>query len=353
MGSKSRPSGTTTTVQNSEPWAPQQPYLTDIFSEAQALYQGGGPQYFPGWATAGPQYLPNSTYVQPSQGQWDALGAISALGANDPMWQPAFDMNASLLRGDYLYSNPAMGLLTNFANTNFGTGAPGDDALMAYASGEHLGEGNPYIDALTSSIMSKVVPKLQSNFIMGGTLSSPEAARATAEGATSAISPFLFQQYQQDQQNQINAANALAQRYLQGAGLQQQAAGGLSAAYQSAFGDVLKGLALAPQTQQIPYTGLQNWFTAESANQNLHQQALNDAIQRWNYEQTLPWNMLNQYIGQATGNYGGTTTLTQPYFSNRPSPFSGAIGGASMGSSFGWPGALIGGGIGLLSSFFG
>ncbi|HLB80611.1 MAG TPA: hypothetical protein VJJ77_08905, partial [Dongiaceae bacterium] len=40
--------GSTTTVQQADPWAGQQPFLADIFSEAQRLYDAPGPLYFPG-----------------------------------------------------------------------------------------------------------------------------------------------------------------------------------------------------------------------------------------------------------------------------------------------------------------
>lgn len=50
----------------------------------------------------------------------------------------------------------------------------------------------------------------------------------------------------------------------------------------------------------------------------------------------------------AMGSPVGSATTT-PYSSN---PMGGALGGAMAGSAFGLPGALVGGGIGLLGSFF-
>lgn len=38
---------------NTDPWGPQQGYLKEIFAEAQKLYKGGGPQFYPGQMTAG------------------------------------------------------------------------------------------------------------------------------------------------------------------------------------------------------------------------------------------------------------------------------------------------------------
>jgi len=48
--------GGTNTVQKADPWAGQQPYLTDLFSQAQQLYQQGPQQFYPGrtYAEASP-----------------------------------------------------------------------------------------------------------------------------------------------------------------------------------------------------------------------------------------------------------------------------------------------------------
>lgn len=45
--SKGGGGGTTTQVQKADPWAGQQPYLTDLYQQAQQLYQQGPQQFFP------------------------------------------------------------------------------------------------------------------------------------------------------------------------------------------------------------------------------------------------------------------------------------------------------------------
>ena len=42
--SKGGGGGTTTQVQKADPWAGQQPYLTDVYRQAQQQYQAGFPQ---------------------------------------------------------------------------------------------------------------------------------------------------------------------------------------------------------------------------------------------------------------------------------------------------------------------
>lgn len=82
------------------------------------------------------------------------------------------------------------------------------------------------------------------------------------------------------------------------------------------------------------------------------QQAQNyaDAAQnRWNYNQNLPWQNLNNYMGSINSlQHGGTSTEQQPVFHNRT---AGALGGAMTG--YGSTGSLWGAGIGALAGYYG
>lgn len=314
MGSKQ--TGTTTSTQNTTPWGPQQPYLEDIFSNAQGLYQGAPPQYYPGTT-----YAPE-TWPQQSGLDWMVSAATS--GSQYP-WE-ALDTSQRLMSGEYLNANPALGLFGDFAGNNAADTADSNSALEAYARGDYLSQDNPYTDDLVKSITSRVLPGIQSQFIQGGMLSSPEAARASTEGVGAAVAPELFKRQQQEEENQMAAANALANRYMQGRGLQQQAAGGLGQTYAGGVDDIIQGLQLSPQTYQQLFAPGQAVFGTGSAQQQLDQQQINDAVARWNFEQSQPWDLLNQYIGQVTGNYGGTTTLNQPFFTN---PTQNALGTAT------------------------
>lgn len=93
-------SNTTNTVQKADPWAGQQPYLRDIFAQAQQLNNSSGPQLYPGQTVAG---------LAPSEqlAQQYAFGA--AQSEQMPMVRQAADANQFLL-GDVLRadSNPYM-----------------------------------------------------------------------------------------------------------------------------------------------------------------------------------------------------------------------------------------------------
>ncbi len=167
----------------------------------------------------------------------------------------------------------------------------------------------------------------RSKFISGGTLSSPEAARATAAGATGALAPLLFAQQQQEEQNQINATKQFGD-------LRLAASGGLSSAFTGGMNDMLRAIALSPDATKALYEPYDRQLQGGAAHQQWQQQAINDAVARWNFGQELPYNKLNQYIGAVTGNYGGNSQLTQPYF-NPPgqSPLSTAGQAIGVASS--------------------
>lgn len=317
MGGKSgssNPQGTTTSVQDTSPWGPQQPYLTDIFSSASNLYHGNTPQYYP-----------NATYAPESHDQREAIKSLDKATWLDHLPGMARDYNAAIATGAYEYYNPAYKPFGSLA----GSSGPEGEALQSYLSGERMGAGNPYTDALTSNVLSRVVPGIQSKFISGGSLNSPEAARATSSGAMSALAPLLFQQQQQEEQNQIAAADQSARtRLAAGAGLQTAFSGGMN--------DMLRGIALAPATDAAYYGPIERRIQAGAAQQQFDQQAINDAVQRWNFGQELPYQQLNNFIGAVTGNYGGTSTLTQPYFSApQPSLLSQAGQGVGLLSGIG------------------
>lgn len=413
-GGKGGGGGTVQSTQTNAPWSVQQPYLGDIFSNAQNLYRNNTPAFFPGSTVSG---------MTPQQ--QDALGGTAAqagadLGGGTSAYGQA--MENSILGGQYggYQNNPGLntlaayqatglpgfqtlqnqavngvntttgGTLTNLMNNNIGTnnsgasalqgffghnaatGAPGTGTLGMYASGGQAGTDSPYTQALTDSVTSHVLPGIQSQFINGGMLSSPEAARSSSEGVTNALGPLLFQRQQQEEQNQLGASNSLLNAFLSGnqqqigaatgynqgalsgAGLQSQAAGTLgsqqlqgSALQQSAanlagnqqlnfanaesnmynqgVGQMLSALGLAPQVQQLPYNDLSQLYNSGSTQQQQSQQQLNDQIARFNFGQQLPYQQLAQYIGEVTGNYGGVSNLTQP---NTQSPFANILGGA-------------------------
>jgi hypothetical protein len=90
--------------------------------------------------------------------------------------------------------------------------------LGSYASG---GQTDPFLNKVAQSTLASVVPSIESQFIQGGDLSSPQAAYATSQGASAALAPVLSNAYQQEQQNQITAGGMMGDLGIRGAQAQQ------------------------------------------------------------------------------------------------------------------------------------
>lgn len=98
MAGGGKQSGTQTQTQKSEPWDAQQPYLKDIFSQAQSQYNSSNPQYYPGSTMA-------NQSAATTGGQ---QGALAAAGNGQGLVNNATGVANATLNGDYLSpdSNP-------------------------------------------------------------------------------------------------------------------------------------------------------------------------------------------------------------------------------------------------------
>lgn len=141
---------------------------------------------------------------------------------------------------------------------------------------------------MTSHIASQVMPQIEGQFAAGNRLDSGLASRAVGSGMSDAIL-----------QNKLAYANA-----------------GMNA-------------------NQMQFGNLETAANAGQQQQQLQQSQINDAIQRYNYGQQLPYSNLNNYSNLIQGNYGGTSSSSQPYFQNTLGGIGSALGGiASIASLF-------------------
>jgi len=103
--------------------------------------------------------------------------------------------------------------------------------------------------------------------------------------------------------------------------------------------------ARAPSLAQADYYDINQLYQAGQMGESYQQAALQDAINRWNYQQNIPNENLARYMSYVYGAPAGSVT-SQPVFRN----LGGSIlGGASAGYGIGGaPGAVIGGLLGLL-----
>jgi hypothetical protein len=334
---------TTQETQKNEPWAPQQGYLTQGFSQAGNLLAGSPPQQ-------------QNTVAPFTPEQMAALSGISSrASAGSPIAGAASGFGTDLLNGGYLNANPANGYFSSMAGTNLGLNGPGSSALAQFANGGGAGSdtlkkyasggyfSNGYGDDVAKTIASQVIPQVGAAFNRGNAINNPAVARVAAEGVTNALAPIEYQNYQTQEQLQQQAADKLAANQLTGAtganasaisggGLQATGAQGLSGNFQDTLAKMVQGQALAPSTQGMSYADLQQLFQAGQAQQSQNQNTVSAGDASYNFGQMSPYQQLAAYMSAITGGVtGGTSTSTKPYFQNDTANTLGMIsGGASI-----------------------
>ena len=309
-GSQQQGGGTQTTT--SEPWAPQQPYLTYGFDQAKTLY---------GNASQNPVYQGKRVADFEPQ-QWSAV--INGGNFADNSWKNArnlrnqsnnllntgvqFGGNAADLYNQYSDPTGALGLGNTYANSSVASG------LIDAASRD-----------VTRNLYENQLPTLAKAAAGSGNTNSTRAGVESAiaqRGAadrladvSSSIRGQLFNQgnsqYNQNLQNSLAANSQLAGAY--NTGMQ----GLLNSAN---YGSSLYNLGMG----------------AGTALQNQRQNELNASMQQFNEGRDIPLDLLGRYMGIVQGNYGGTQTAQMPsYGGGWQGALTGALGGALGGAGVG------------------
>ncbi len=266
-GGSSQPAGNTTTTTNSSPWTGQQPFLT-------GNTQSGGnglSSYFPSGAT-----LPGTNGVS-ATGNNSIPGVLPAAASLYQNYAPQYFPSSTVAPFNPT-QEAGQALETNLGMNGTSSVGAANNGLTAINSGSLLGAGNPYFSDMAHNVMSQVVPGIESTFAGGNDMNEPGAAFATSQGAATALGNLAYQNYNDQIKN------------------------------------MLSGSAIAPTIQGANLQDAQMVQDAGGQQQQQAQAQLNDLINRFNFQQQLPYNMLNTYSGLVNGNFGGTNTTTQPYF---------------------------------------
>lgn len=265
--------GSSTTVQKIEPWKGQEPYLKNVYEEAQNQYQNTSawPDYYPGSQVA--PFSPNQLAAQ--------QGVLNVSQALQPSIQQGFDALSFALQAPNVAANPLTpGMIQNVVS--------------------------PTVQTLTE----QVLPNIRSGALeanqYGGSRQGIAEGIAMREGA---------------QEISQNISELLGQMYSQGLDAQGRA------------------LALQPQILSNAVLPAQLTATVGDQQQAMQQALIQEAVNQWNYSQSLPSAMLNQYsnlIGGGTfGGGSATSTFSGGAGSGVINPIQGALGGYSLGSSLG------------------
>ena len=234
------------------------PYLSEALGRARQLFLQG----------QAPQLYPDQMYVSPSQQTLTALSRAEQLANRAPI----------LEEGQTAFQK-AMGEATKVAGGEYVRESPYLQAQLSAA-----------LRPLQQQFTEQVIPGISSQFSQAGRYGSGAMERATS-GATEAFtraagditSNIAGQQFQQERAYQQAAIPQLAQ-----------------------FG------AMAPQFYQTQFMPVQQLAQVGAQREAIAAQPLQESMQRFQYQQQLPYQQLSGYLSSIYGSpLGGLTAAPQ------------------------------------------
>ena len=285
----------------STPWSGLQPYLLNAYGQANALYNSGGPEYYP-----------NATYVPFSPQTQMAL----QLGQNRALMGSEFDQPAGNLALNSMQNiNPFL-----LAGTkNLWDGYRGMDQLNATTQGAYL-NSNPYLDSMFNSATrsvntqynNQVMPGINATFGSGGRTGSNahqtalDMANQTYGNTIGDMAANIYgQNYANERTNQLNSAMNMENL---GMGMSGAMANLGAQDYAQKMGGAQLGMQLGDnQYRDINYLG-----NIGSMVEGKGQEVLNDYMNRFNFYQNRPEQNMNNYVAWLNGlpgsQFGSQTT---------------------------------------------
>lgn len=267
--------GQTTVEKNADPWSGQQGYLTDIFTNAQKQFYGQSPQYFQGNAVA--------------------------------------PLSPETIEGQQYLTDYAKGGATQNVNEM-------NKALQYNLTGALDVTNNPYLD---KAIAAATNPAIEQFSDTGGVLANIRSDIGSAgqygssrQGIATGIAADRLQQ------NLLDTGAKMA-----------------SAAYGQGLDASGKALAMAPGVMQAGMMPATMLDAVGQQNRAYEQSLIDEAMNKWNFEQNVDAAKLANYQGLVQGNFGGTSTAIQT--GGGPNKAVSAIGGAATGAALGTMGTAI------------
>ena len=342
-------SGQTNTV--TQPWASAQPYLTQGMNLAANLYAQGPQQYTP-WsqvanfdplqvnAMSGIENYANSQGTQNFMNT--AQNAVTnSLSGNPNQTQQVANQGANQLAG-YVSNN-------NLNDPNY--------ALNQMAYGNNT---NPYLQQnvgnalqqLSNNFVTQTLPGMRQQAMANGSYGSSrnEMAEGQAAGALSnqmnQTSQGMYQNaWNTNNANQMSALGQLGQNQANQASLNSQLFNQGTTQNLNAQSIGLNGFSNA-LNGPLSMLGALGSVGANQQTQNQNQ--INDATNRWNFDQNAPYNNLVNYAGLINGNAAlggsGSQSAYNQQYAAPVNLWSNAMGG--LLSATGMAGQLMGSGGG-------
>ncbi len=217
----------------------------------------------------------------------------------------------------YVDFSPQTTTALNLAEQRATAGSPlvqqSQSELLKQAQGQYLNPTtNPYIQNLFNQMAGDVTSGVQSQFSRAGRLGSAANQAVLADSLGDLATRVYAPNYQMERQNMQNA------------------------------------LMTAPQMAQTDYDDITRLRQIGAEREGLQEAALADAMNRYQYQQALPYEKLRNYQAATGGSYGQTTTNMQPLQRNLAAGMlSGGLAGAEIGSMLNMtnPAFALGGGL--------
>ena len=160
-------------------------------------------------------------------------------------------------------------------------------------SGDYLSPTtNPYSQALFNQMAGDVTSQVQSQFSKAGRLGSGANQEILTRNLGELANQVYSDQFNRERENMVNA------------------------------------MSTAPSLAQADYQDIERLASVGADKESLQQAKLQDAIDRFDFEQTKPYIKLNQYLGALGANVPTNTVETAPVLRDRA---GGLLGGAGTG----------------------
>lgn len=269
----------TTTI----PWEGQQPFLRDLFRQAQNMFRTGvGQEYYPGQLVAG--------------------------------FSPSTEMGLDAMTGYGMQGSPLQGPMQQFLGASMM-----NPAGMAGVGTDMPGQ-NPYLDQMVGTVGARMGEQFQEQ-TMPGLAAMFGGAGRTGGG----IQQQVAQNAAEDMMRAFGeqAADIYGRDYSQAMQRDIERRG--------LMGDIgFRAATQAPAEQAMQLESINQLMRAGAITQEQAQNMINAEQQRFDFYQQAPWQALGQYGNIVQGLPGGYGTATTE--GPEGNPLMGALGGAAAGA---------------------
>ena len=300
--------GTETATQNSEPWSQSQPYLRDIFSQAQNQYRQGQ------------EYFPGSTVVPYSPDTVQGMSGLREQFQNQPIGLDTATSAVTGIAGQGGQNNPFMGKIEAAGNRQ---NTAGNGVLNDFAN---TNQSNPYLDQMYNKAAEGTRDNVNSIFSQSGRYGSGAHQGVMGDTMNNLGTQIYGGAYENDANRRFGAAEALGSREAGDINRQFTSANSQAGLGQASNAQAMQASGMLPGLNSYAQSGNQGLVGLGGALENKAGEQVQDSMNRWNFGQNAGWDQLNRYNGvvQPIAGLGGTSTSTQP--SQGPSTLQTAAG---------------------------